>query len=510
MDDKMIEKNGEIEIDLKRLMRVLVSKTWMICIVAIIAAALMLASTILFVTPLYESSAMFYVNNNSFSLGDTSVSIESGDITAAKSLVNSYIVILKTRESLNDVIDYSGVDRTYEELREMIDAAPVNSTEIFEVVVTSPDPKEAEKIADAIAYILPNRISTIIDGTSAKVVDSAILPSAPSSPNYVNNTIIGFALGFILCIAFVVLREIFDVTIRTDEDITQNCPHPILASVPDMMAQTKGGYYYGYGSKAKDATPSKQHTMIGDDMSFAAAEAYKLLRTKLQFSFAGNRECRVIGVSSALAGEGKSLTSVNLAYSLSQLDKKVLLVDCDMRRPSLATKLNISKFPGLSNYLTGLSGLQELLQPCGIAGDENAFHVVSAGRNPPNPVELLSSEKMGELLGILRGTYDYVILDLPPVGEVSDALAVAKLTDGMLLVIRQNYCNRNAVRSVVRQFAFVESKILGVVQNGSTEHSGAYGKKYYKKYHGYKYNSYAYKYAAERKHNANQEGDDQQ
>ena len=117
---------------------------------------------------------------------------------------------------------------------------------------------------------------------------------------------------------------------------------------------------------------------------------------------------------------------------------------------------------------------------------------------------------MQRMLDKLRVEYDYVILDLPPVGEVSDALAVAKLTDGMLLVIRQNYCNRNAVRSVVRQFAFVESKILGVVQNGSTEHSGAYGKKYYKKYHGYKYNSYAYKYAAERKHNANQEGDDQQ
>ena len=186
-----------------------------------------------------------------------------------------------------------------------------------------------------------------------------------------------------------------------------------------------------------------------------------------------------------MAGEGKSLTSTNLAYSMSQLGKKVLLIDCDMRRPSLATKLKIQKYPGLSNYLTGLSDLEELLQNCGIEGDEEAFQVVSAGRNPPNPVELLSSSKMLDLLEDLRKTYDYVILDLPPVGEVSDALAVAKQIDGMLLVVRQNYCNRVAVRAALRQFAFMECKILGVVANSTTEGGDGYGKKYYKKYGAY-------------------------
>ena len=232
--------------------------------------------------------------------------------------------------------------------------------------------------------------------------------------------------------------------------------------------------------------------MVGQGMSFAASEAYKLLRTKLQFSFAGDGECRVIGVSSAMAGEGKSLSSINVAYSMSQLGKKVLLIDCDMRRPSLATKLKIEKYPGLSNYLTGLNELNELLQNCGIEGEEDAFQVVTAGRNPPNPVELLSSTKMSDLLVSLRQTYDYVILDLPPVGEVSDALALAKEMDGLLLVVRQNYCNRLAVRSAVRQFAFMDSRILGVVYNATTEGRGAYGKKYYKygkygksRYYGY-------------------------
>ena len=497
MDEKVMDNKGEMEIDFRRLLNVLLGKAWLIGIVAIVAAVVLFLGTLFFVTPQYESSAMFYVNNNAFSISGALDSITSSDLSAAKSLVDSYIVILKTRESLNDVIDYAGVDRTVEELRKMIDAAPVNSTEIFEVVVTSPNPEEAERIADAIAYILPSRIKDIIEGSSAKVVDSAVLPSEPSSPSYVNNAIIGFLLGLVGCVSVIVLREIFDITIRTEEDITQNCPHPILATVPDMSAPTKGGYYYGYGAKGRSTPAAKEPVLVGPNMNFAASEAYKLLRTKLQFSFAGDGECRVVGVSSAMAGEGKSLTSVNLAYALSQLGKKVLLIDCDMRRPSLATKLNIQKYPGLSNYLTGLSDLNELLQSCGIEGDEDAFQVVSAGRNPPNPVELLSSSKMQDLLDMLREKYDYVILDLPPVGEVSDALAIAKRIDGMLLVIRQNYCNRVAVRGAVRQFAFMDCKILGVVCNGATEGSGIYGKKYYKKYGKYGNSRYAYSAAHE-------------
>ena len=508
MDEKVLETKGEMELDFRRLFQVLVKKAWVIGIVSVVTAVVVFLGTLFFVTPKYESSAMFYVNNSALSMGGIVDSITSSDLTAAKGLVDSYIVILESRESLNMIIDYAGVDRNYKELRDIIEAAPVNSTEIFEVVVTSPDPEEAEAIADAIAEILPKRIKEIIEGSSAKVVDSAVLPSEPSSPSYINNTVIGFLLGLVACVSVIVLREVFDITIRTEEDITQVCAHPILASVPDMSAVTKGGYYYGYGASAKgrSSAAAKEPVLLGPDMNFAASEAYKLLRTKLQFSFAGDGECRVIGVSSAMAGEGKSLTSTNLAYSLSQLGKKVLLIDCDMRRPSLATKLNIQKYPGLSNYLTGLSGLEELLQNCGIKGDEAAFQVVTAGRNPPNPVELLSSAKMIDLLADLRKTYDYVILDLPPVGEVSDALAVAKQMDGMLLVIRQNYCNRLAVRSALRQFSFMECKILGVVSNSTTEGSGVYGKKYYKKYGAYgKYGQYRYAAAHHRTKKENQD-----
>ena len=495
MNEKKTDRNEEIEIDIQRLFSILWDKLWLILVAAVTGALAMFLVTFFVITPIYESSAMFYVNNNSLSVGDASFSISSSDITASKSLVDSYIVILQTRETLNDVMDYSGVNYSYEDMKKMLSASAVNSTEIFEVVVTSPDPFEAERIATAIAYILPKRISSIIEGTSAKVVDAAVVAAKPSSPSYVVNTLTGFLLGFVMAVSLLILRELFDITIRSEEDITQICKHPILAAVPDMTAQTKGGYYYSaYANASPKANTQRQPALVGSEINFAASEAYKLLRTKLQFSFAGENDCRIIGLSSALSGEGKSLSSVNLAYTLSQLDKRVLLIDCDMRRPSLSAKLPIQKAPGLSNYLAGQSKLDELFQHCGIEGDEEAFQVVAAGRNPPNPVELLSSPKMARMLERLRGSYDYIILDLPPVGEVSDALAVAKLTDGMLLVVRQNYCNRIAVNSLVRQFEFVGARILGVVYNCASEDGGVYGKKYYKRY-GNRYSKYS-KYAS--------------
>ena len=428
------------------------------------------------------------MNNSSISVGGTSVSISSGDLVTSRSLVDSYIVILNTKESLNDVIDYAGVDRTYEEVTQMISAEAVNETEIFEVAVTGTDPQEAEKIANAIAYILPKRISSIIEGTSAKVVEAAIVPVKPISPSYLKNTLIGFLLGFFATVLIIALRELFDLTIRSEDDISQCCKYPVLASVPDMAASSKGGYDYSYDTKKKgprriaSGSAAKTPVLIGGGISFAASEAYKLLRTKLQFSFSDENNSRVIGVSSALSGEGKSLSAINLAYTLSQLNKKVILIDCDMRRPTLAEKLAINKKPGLSSCLTGQSNVEGLIQFCGIKESEKAFHVIAAGQNPPNPIELLSSVRMEKMLAALRDVYDYIILDLPPVGEVSDALAITKGTDGILLVVRQNYCERQILAETVRQFEFIEGKILGVVYNCAGEGGKGYYKKYYKKY----------------------------
>ena len=485
MNEKNLE-NGEVEIDLSQLFRALLKRAWLIGIVAVLCAVLTLVGTVLFVAPKYDSSTMFYVNNSALSLEDMDFSISTGDISASKSLVKTYIVILNSRETLNDVIDYAGVNRTYSEVKRMIQAEAVDSTEVFQVTVTSDDPVEAEQIADAIAYILPKRISKIIQGTTAVVVDSAILPKGSSAPNYTQNTLVGFLVGFVGIVAVLAILELMDNTIRQEDDITQISCLPILATVPDITAPSKSNAYgRKMGKTEEEAKPDVP--LIGGEIPFTALESYKLLRTKLQFSFAEGDGCRVIGVTSALSGEGKSLTSINLAYSLSELGKRVILIDADMRRPTLAKKLSIKNEPGLSSCLTGQRDLNNLLQNCGIAGNEKAFRVIAAGQNPPNPVELLSSNRMDVMLETLRKHYDYIILDMPPVTEVSDVLAVANKLDGVLLVVRQNICNRLALNTTVRQLAFVKAKLLGVVFNGINDESGGYLKKYYNRYYQHNY-----------------------
>lgn len=448
MNGRRTERSGETEIDLKKLFRGLLRKAWLIGLVSVICALAVLVGTILFVSPEYESSVMFYVNNSSVVPGEGAASISSADISASRGLVKSYIVILTSRESLDGVIEHADVDCTYEELKKMITAEVVDSAEFFRVVVTSSDPEEADRIADAISYILPNRIAGIIEGTSAKLVDFAMAGAKPDSPNYVKNTVIGFALGLIASVGAVALWTIMDRTIRTVEDAEQCCEYPVLAVIPDRAGRGR---------------PEP----IGPELSAEALQEYKRLRTKLKYSFPGEVFCPVIGISGLARGAGKCMTAVNLAYSLSRSGKKGIVIDCDVRDPGLAEKLNLQKTPGLSDFLTGQCSLEQMIQPCGLLGQEDAFSVVTAGQAPADPAELLSSEGMGSLLKELRDSYDYVILELPPVTEVSDGLDVAADADGFLLALRQDHCSSTALVDAVDQLEFVNAKILGLVYSGA-------------------------------------------
>lgn len=502
----MNERNiFDFQIDIKKIAKTLWRKIWLIGLVSVMCAAMALAYTVYMITPLYQSSTMLYININKISVGNISVGISASEIATARTLLDTYIVILKSRACLTDVIDYADLDYSYGQLKGMIRAGAVSSTEVLEVTVTHSDPKEAEKIANAIGYILPKRLSDIVEGANAKIVDYAVAAASPVSPNRSSNTMAGFMAGFLFTVACIILRELFDNTIRTEEDITQNCKYPILATVPEMTASFKGGYYYyahhEHKKKKKKGrhgahNPAQETPLFGADISFAAAETFKLIRTKLQFSFTDSKKSRVIGVSSAYAGEGKSITAVNLAYALAQLEKRVLLIDCDMRRPSLAMKLNIRKNPGLSNFLTGNAEMDEMIQISDTDSKTKSFNVITAGRTSPNPIELLSSEKMQEAITDWKQEFDYIILDLPPVGEVSDAMATVKFADGILFVVCQNFCTRNAFLDAIDQFEFVGAKIIGVILNRVNEKSLGYGAKYYRRNRKRAYGTYGYGYDA--------------
>ena len=232
-------------------------------------------------------------------------------------------------------------------------------------------------------------------------------------------------------------------------------------------------------------TPAEARKTLADNLSFAAAEAYKLLRTNLDFSIPDGKGAKIIGVTSALRGEGKSTTSVNIAYTMAQTAEKVLLIECDLRLPTLAKRIRVKARPGLSNLLVGQCNGNEALQKSGLLPN---LWVMTAGDIPPNPAELLGSDNMAVTLKAVSEVFDVIIVDLPPVTAVSDAVIVSKLVDGMVVVVRQEYCDRAAVEEAVRQLRFVEAKILGFVMTGADTQSKNY-KRYGKVYGDYKQTS---------------------
>lgn len=231
--------------------------------------------------------------------------------------------------------------------------------------------------------------------------------------------------------------------------------------------------------------------VIGKNRPFATAEAHKRLRTNVMFSFAEEAGCRVIGVTSAMAHEGKTTTSINLAYDLMKAGKKVLLIDADMRMSNIVKILDVNRSPGLSNLLVGREENMKCLQATAVLED---LRVLTCGDIPPNPSELLSSKRMAAAIDTLRKVYDYIVIDLPPIATVSDALIVSKLTDGMIIVVRQDYADKRLMDDTVRQLQFHEANIIGFVMNCTHSENKYYGKygKYGKYGRYYKYGKYGY------------------
>ncbi|MGM9661007.1 MAG: CpsD/CapB family tyrosine-protein kinase [Faecousia sp.] len=224
-------------------------------------------------------------------------------------------------------------------------------------------------------------------------------------------------------------------------------------------------------------TPEETKKTIGANLNFAAAEAYKLLRTNLAFSLPVKDGCQIIGVTSALRGEGKSTTAINIAYTIAQTQKNVLLIEADLRLSTIAKRLQLRPRPGLTNFMIGQYRGNDVLQKSGLHPN---LWVITAGDTPPNPAELLGSKPMEVTLKAMSELFDVIIVDLPPVTAVTDALVVSKHLDGMLVVVRQDYCDRAAVDETVRQLRFADTKILGFVMTGADTH-----KKTYKRYGSY-------------------------
>ncbi|MBQ2742028.1 MAG: CpsD/CapB family tyrosine-protein kinase, partial [Oscillospiraceae bacterium] len=235
----------------------------------------------------------------------------------------------------------------------------------------------------------------------------------------------------------------------------------------------------------------ERRNLLTAKSDFFVREAYKALRTNVSFALAEDTDSHVIIITSSMQGEGKSITAMNLAISYAMTDNKVIVIDCDLRRPKVARLMKMKSKVGLSNLIINPDLYDEAILPTSVKG----LDVMLSGDIPPNPSELLGSKRMQQLIAKLKEKYDYIFLDCPPVNMVTDAVVLAPQSDGVLFLVRANHTERGSVIHAIDQLEYAKAKILGFVLNGVGMENTHYGYKQYK-YKGYsRYGRYGYGYS---------------
>lgn len=248
-----------------------------------------------------------------------------------------------------------------------------------------------------------------------------------------------------------------------------------------------------FGKSKKPLTYDESiSSILNDDTKFNIKEAYKTTRTNTIFALNSDKGCKRIILTSSIPGEGKSLTSINIAITFAMTGAKVLLIDCDLRKAKLHKYLKIDNKTGLSNYLGGFDKLEDCIR----TSEEYKIDYITAGHTPPNPIELLSSDKMEKLMNDLSEKYDYIFLDTPPVNVVADTAAIAKFSDGILFVVRHKFTTQDMVYKAISSLEFANAKVLGFILNdvdlSSYSYTAKVGYSSYKYKNYYMYNNYYY------------------
>jgi len=332
-----------------------------------------------------------------------------------------------------------------------------------------------------------------------KMIDPPQVPTSPVAPNRPRTIMIGFLMSLVAGLALVFFLEYLDNTVKTVEDVSRYTQLPALSVIPAIrgrkhrslkagsngskrsseLALTNGkGKGNGHGNGNGEAFNTER--LLALDSRSSVAEAYRVLRTSVLLS-STEKPPKTILVTSGQPGEGKTTTAVNTAISLSQLGASVLVIDCDLRKPSVHKLLGVDHLEGLSSYLSRRMELDEVIQKVPIPN----LSVMTSGRIPPNPAEMISSTRMKEMLATLCERFDHIVIDSPPLLKVTDPVILSTLVDGVILVVHGGKSSRDVVRRTRQELSIAGARIFGVVLNNVSVHDDAYDSYYYEEYGDY-------------------------
>ncbi|MGB5951814.1 MAG: polysaccharide biosynthesis tyrosine autokinase, partial [Ornithinimicrobium sp.] len=411
--------------------------------------------------PTYESSARIFVSAAS---SETTDAAQAGRFAAER--VRSYATLVQG-QTLQDRVRAEVDEVPAQSLKDDVSVAVVPDTVIIEIRYIGTDPDQAQNVAQAFAEQLEQLVEELEtpegsdrSAIQATIVDEASRSGTAVSPQPLRDLPIGALLGLLIGAVAAFGREAFDSGIKSDEDLGDVAPAPVLAHIPHDSS-------------------ARQRPLIGSaDSMHPRAEAFRVLRTGLQFLNADSRPHSVV-VTSALPGEGKTSVTVNLALMLARGGSSVAIVDSDLREPKASQYLRMDAEVGLTDLLAGRASLAQAL----VQRDELPLALLAAGELPPNPSELLQSSVMTRLIRDLEEQFDYVLIDSPPLLPVTDAAVLSTIADGVLLVARHGQTTPSQVRRSVERLQAAGASISGVVMSMTPAQDG-YGYGRYESAHG--------------------------
>ena len=456
-----------LSIDLLKMALYVLKRWWLLVICAAVGFGGMYWRSTTSWVDTYTASGTMYVYNgnpNMVNYQYTSVS----DLNSAVELINTYSVVIRSNKVLDAVVEqllptYPGIQPRF--ISASLSMGSVQETGVVRVSCTTVDAKMSADICNAVLDVAPEQIKRVVGAGGVEVIDYADVPLVPNSQNLLRKGIIGALIGFVFAAGLLAVIYLVTRKIDSARELEENYTLPVLAEVPR--------------DKRESSDPGR--FLLNEKSSVERVESYAKLRMNLLYSLVG-KDSRVVMVTSAVSGEGKSTVTANLAISCAMSDRKVLLIDADMRRASQKDVFHYdsSASLGLSDVLAGNCAWKDALLPNG----KYSLDILPVGHIPPNPSQMLESDAMRDLLKSASKKYDLILIDTPPINIVSDPLALSSAAVGSLFVVRQNFSDHREIRKALVTAEMTGMNILGFVFYGENLKQGSYySRRHYQNYY---------------------------
>lgn len=452
------------EIDLKQLFDMFWSRKIIIFLIILIFIGMGTVYTKFMIKPDYKSVATLVLTKKSTddkTITQTELTLNQKLVATYTQLVRSDIVLAKVIENLNSQIDLNT-------LRNSISVNMVTSTQFIEISVKNEKPETAQLLAKEISNVFIDKIKEIYKMDNISIFDEPKINNKPYNINYIKNISIFTIIGIAVSIAYVFLVSMLDTSIKSQDEAEKRLELNVLAQIPN------------YNLENKNKITEKEELITYNDPKSPIAEIFRTLRTNIQF-MASNKALKTLLVTSSMPGEGKSWVSANLILAFAKEGKKVLIVDADMRKGRMHKVFNIDKKPGLSNYLSGIIDKEDKDNVFNYIKRTNIenLYIMPTGDVPPNPSELLLSERTTKLVETLKGIFDMVIFDGTPSLIVTDAVILARQVDATLIVTAYKTTKMGDIEKIKKHIEKVGGKIAGIVINKIPISAKKYENSYY-------------------------------